>query len=79
MIKNFLNKWSFFRLLRLGIAIAVVVQSIIAKDTLLAFMGVFLTAMVLFNNNCCGSKNCATPPETKKDASINDITYEKVV
>ena len=73
-----LSNWTLMRFLRLGIGIAILVQAVIAKDTLFAFAGILFTALPVFNVCCCGTNRCYTPAKKTTDAK-KDITYEEVV
>ena len=73
-----LSNWTLMRFLRLGIGIAILVQAVIAKDTLFAFAGILFTAMPVFNIGCCGTAGCAVPSK-KEPGTTKDITYEEVV
>ena len=74
MLKN----WTLFRWLRFAIGLAVFVQAIISRDSLLGIAGLMFTSMAVFNFGCCGVGSCNVRPpkilETKKD-----IIYEEVV
>ena len=73
-----LSNWTLMRFLRLGIGIAILVQAVIAKDTLFVFAGILFTAMPVFNIGCCGTAGCAVPSK-KEPGTTKDITYEEVV
>lgn len=78
MKQGILANWNFMRFLRLGLGIAIIVQSIIAKDWTMGIIGALFTSMPLFNVGCCVTGGCATP--VKKDPNnTKDITYEEVV
>lgn len=72
------TNWTFMRFLRLGIGIAILVQSILAKDAMFVFLGILFTAMPVFNMGCCGTGGCYTAPQ-KDLPPVNDIRYEEVV
>lgn len=72
------SNWTFMRFLRLAMGIAILVQAILTKDLLIAFVGSVFTALPIFNVGCCGAAGCATPP-VKKGSSTKAITYEEVV
>jgi hypothetical protein len=78
MKQTILSNWTLMRFLRLGIGIAILVQAIIAKDVLFAFLGLAFTAMPVFNIGCCGTGGCYAPQDKKEDKT-KDITYEEVV
>ncbi len=72
------KNWTFFRVLRLMIGLAIIVQAFISKDTLFGAAGLLFTSMAVFNMGCCGGGGCATPPQ-KTDKNSKDISYEEVV
>jgi len=77
MKQTILSNWNFFRVLRLLIGIAVIVQAIIANDALFGFAGLIFSTMALFNASCCGYGGCNTTiPE--KNASKQEISFEEV-
>lgn len=73
-----LYNWTFIRALRLLLGLAVIVQAVVLKDTLLGVAGLLFSSMAIFNRGCCGQAGCATParPSSK---STTEITYEEVV
>ena len=74
------SNWNFGRVLRLGLGIFIMVQSVIVKDWTMGIIGAMFTAMPVFNIGCCGSGGCAVPSSTKRDdSSHKDATYEEVV
>ncbi len=72
------TNWTFFRVLRLLIGIAIIIQAVMAKDTLFGFAGLLFTVMAIFNAGCCGAGGCDTTI-SKNPKPIKDITYEEVV
>ncbi len=72
------TNWTFFRVLRLLIGLAIIVQAIIAKDSLFGLAGLVFTSMAVFNAGCCGTGGCNTPIK-KTEKPLKDITYEEVV
>ncbi len=72
------TNWTFYRVLRLLIGIAIVVQAVMAKDSLLGIAGLLFTGMAIFNVGCCGAGGCNTPI-SKNTKPLKDITYEEVV
>jgi hypothetical protein len=73
-----ISKWSFIRLLRLVLAIIIIVQGIITKQTALIFVGVLLAMAAIFNVGCCSGGNCAVKPN-KPTQQNKEIGYEEVV
>jgi hypothetical protein len=78
MKQTILSNWSIIRFLRLGMGIAILVQAVIAKDILFAFLGLVFTAMPVFNIGCCGTQGCYVPAD-KDQGKAKEITYEEVV
>lgn len=78
MKQAILRNWNFMRFVRLGLGIAIIVQSIYAKDWTMGILGVLFTSMPVFNIGCCGVGGCNTPVN-KKEQTTKDITYEEVV
>ncbi len=78
MKQTILTNWTFMRFLRLAIGIAILVQAIIAKDVLFAFLGLAFTAMPALNIGCCGTGGCYAPPGKNQDKT-KEVTYEEVV
>ena len=78
MKSGILSNWNLMRFVRLALGVAIIIQSVMAKDWVLGIMGVLFTSMPVFNIGCCGVGGCATP--VKKDTQhTKDITYEEVV
>jgi hypothetical protein len=71
------NHWSFMRFIRLGLGIAILIQSIAIQDSLFVLAGIIFTAMPIFNIGCCGGGGCSVVPP-KNQESTKDITYEEV-
>ncbi|MEP7237054.1 MAG: hypothetical protein ABI685_04290 [Ferruginibacter sp.] len=78
MKQTILSNWNFIRLLRLGVGIAILVQAIIVRDILFAFLGLIFTAMPVFNIGCCGTQGCYVPAGKEQDKA-KEISYEEVV
>lgn len=72
------SNWNFMRFLRLGLGIAIIVQSAIAGNWTMAILGLLFTAMPVFNIGCCGTAGCNTPIK-KTSETTKDISYEEVV
>ena len=49
MKQGILRNWNFMRFVRLGVGIAIIVQSVIVKDLTMGIAGILLTCMPLFN------------------------------
>ena len=78
MKKIILTDWNFFRWLRFAIGLAVFVQAIIARDSLLGIAGLMFTTMAVLNIGCCGVGGCNVRPR-KISERQKDIIYEEVV
>lgn len=78
MKQTILTNWTFVRILRLLIGLAIIVQAVIVKDALLGVAGILFSSMAIFNVGCCGTGGCATTPK-KYSKTVQDTTYEEVV
>ena len=72
------SNWNFMRFLRLGLGIAIIVQSAMAENWAMGIVGLIFTAMPVFDIGCCGNAGC-NYPEKKTSETTKDITYEEVV
>ena len=72
------SNWNFMRFLRLGLGIAIIVQSAMAGNWTMGILGLLFTAMPIFNIGCCGTGECSTPIK-KTSETTKDISYEEVV
>ena len=73
-----LNNWNFMRILRLGLGIFILVQSVIAIDWAMGILGLLFTLMPICNISCC-CNGCATAPPKKSSVTTKDTIYEEVV
>lgn len=71
------SNWNFMRFLRLGLGIAIIVQSVMAGNWAMGIVGLLFTAMPVFNMGCCGTGGC-NAPKTKTTETTKDINYEEV-
>jgi hypothetical protein len=78
MKQDILSNWNFMRFVRLGLGIAIIVQSIMHHDWTMGILGALFTAMPVFNIGCCAAGGCAAPAK-KNNESVKDISYEEVV
>lgn len=78
MKQTIFTNWNFMRFLRLGLGMAVLVQAVLARDTMFALLGILFTAMPVFNIGCCGTNSCHVPPQKKTELN-KEISYEEVV
>ena len=72
-----LSNWNFMRFLRLGLGIAIIVQSAMVKDWTMGIVGLLFSAMPVFNIGCCGTSGCSTLTK-KTTETTKDISYEEV-
>ena len=77
MIQKIFSQWNFMRAARLVMGIAILVQSYLSQDWMLAIAGVLFTVMPLFNMGCCATGGCAVPVSKKNQQK--ETTYEEVV
>ena len=78
-IKNtLLYNWNLMRIMRVGIGLIVLYQSIDAKDWMIGAFAAILLSQGLFNWGCCGVKGCALRKSDVKNNTIEDITYKEV-
>jgi len=77
-MKTILTGWNFMRLIRLVLGVAIVVQGIVAAETISIILGIAFAGMAVANVGCCGTGGCAV---NKKSANnkTEDIHYEEVV
>jgi hypothetical protein len=54
--------WNFMRSFRLVLGLAILVQGIVAKDTVTILLGIFLGGLAIANAGCQG--NCALNPRS---------------
>lgn len=66
------------RVMRLGLGVAIVVQSAMAHETAMILIGLLFTGMAVFNIGCCGMGTCSAPVR-KSQEPAKDIEYEEVV
>ena len=76
-MKGLLIGWNAFRVIRLLIGIAALVQGIIQKEGLVLAAGSWILFGALFNRGCCGSGGCTVP--TSNQSSGKEVAYEEVV
>ncbi len=74
---SILHNWNLFRLLRLALGIAIIVQGAMGKDILFIIAGALFTLLAIFNAGCCAGGTCYTA--AKKNTATKEITYEEVV
>jgi hypothetical protein len=78
MLKTITTGWNFFRILRFVTGMAVLVQSLILQEWLLAFAGIFLAGMAVFTKGC-GVNGCDNNlPSFKNKSEFKEIIYEEL-
>lgn len=75
-MNKLLTGWNVFRLVRLLIGLAALVQGIIQKEVLLLAGGSWVLFGALFNLGCCGSGGCSVLTSTQK--TNKEVSYEEV-
>ena len=58
-MKAIVRGWNIFRLIRVGLGIAVIVQGIVETEIMIVAVGVIFGGMAFFNIGCCGANGCA--------------------
>ena len=66
------------RFLRLGLGIAVIIQSVLVKDVTMGILGILFTALPVFNIGCCSTAGCSRTAPGEGPAKAEDISYEEV-
>ena len=77
MKQTIFYNWNFMRFIRLVLGIFIIVQSVIVKDWAIGLLGIFFTAMPLFNIGCCGAGGCSVLIK-KTTENTKDVSYEEV-
>lgn len=57
-MKTIVQGWNFMRLLRLVLGVAILVQGILAKDTVTIVLGVIIGGTAIAKIGCCGADGC---------------------
>ena len=79
MKSGILSNWNLMRFVRLALGVAIIIQSVMAKDWVLGIIGVLFTSMPVFNIGCCSTQGCSTPSNNGNKENTKDISYEEVV
>ncbi len=70
MKTQILNNWNFMRWMRLGLGIAITVQSIYNHESAMIPLGILFAGMAVLNIGCCAGGTCSIParknPEPEK-------------
>ena len=79
IIRNITSGWNFFRIARLFLGIAALVQAIMLKEWPLALAGLFIAGMALANTGC-GLGGCAPRRNFSNlhDEKNKEIIYEEL-
>jgi hypothetical protein len=75
-MKRLLIGWNAFRIIRLLIGIAALVQGIIQKEGLVLVAASWILFGALSNKGCCGSAGCPVPRPINKTSEVP--AYEEV-
>ncbi len=82
MKNRLLHGWTFQRGLYVVMGITIIIQSIISKQTMGTFLGIYFASMGLFAFGCasgnCFGRNCEAVPMKKSDKKIEDVTFEEI-
>lgn len=78
-IRNITTGWNFFRIARLLLGVAALVQAILLKEWPLAIAGLFIAGMALANTGC-GLGGCAPRKNFSnlQDQNTKEIVYEEL-
>ncbi|HSK13618.1 MAG TPA: hypothetical protein VK907_10410 [Phnomibacter sp.] len=78
MKSGILTGWNFFRVARLLLGIAALVQAIMLGEWLLAMAGLLIAGLAIANVGC-GIGGCSTPASySQKTNKPEEILYEEV-
>jgi hypothetical protein len=79
MLKTITSGWNFFRVARLLLGIAALVQAVMLREWPLALAGMFIAGMALANTGC-GLGGCATRTSVGTNVlqTNKEITYEEL-
>jgi hypothetical protein len=77
-MKTILQGWNFMRILRLVLALAILTQGIIARDSMAIILGLVFGGMAVANIGCCGAGGCAVN-QSSINQKTEEIQYEEVV
>lgn len=79
MWQRVVSNWNLMRIIRLGLGIMVIVQSIQFKEYWFVLIGLLLAGLALFDMGCA-SGACGVPPVQQRTAtkSMEEIEYEEV-
>ena len=76
VMRAILQGWNFMRILRLGLGIAIIIQGVVAKETMTIVLGAIFGGMALANIGCCGTNGCAI--SSRPTNKTQRIDYEEL-
>jgi hypothetical protein len=74
----FYQKWSFMRLLRLGLGIYIAVQALETQSIFSGVVAIFFIFQSVTNTACCGSNDCAVPTKKKHSDTREKVKFEEI-
>lgn len=79
MWQQVVSNWNLMRIIRLGLGIMVIVQSIQFKEYWFVLIGILLAGLAIFNMGCA-SGACGVPPIQNRSTAktMEEIEYEEV-
>lgn len=77
MVKNLLSNWTLIRAIRLILGLIIVIQGLIQKDYLFAFLGMLFAVLAFANIGCCGTSGCNSNIHSFKKKE-KEVQYEEV-
>ncbi len=77
-MKEILINWTFFRAIRLGLGIMMLIQAFMVNDLFLGIAAALFSIMALFNTGCCSVNSCPSP-KAKSTNNSTEIVYEEVI
>jgi hypothetical protein len=77
-VQNIQSNWNFIKVLKIGLALMVIVQSIQSHDATLGIFGSLFMMQAFLNIGCCGPNGCAVDATKKESGKIEDIQFVEV-
>jgi hypothetical protein len=74
----FYQKWSFMRLLRLGLGIYIAVQAFETQSIFSGLVAIFFIFQAITNTACCGSNDCAVPTKKNHSDRSEKVKFEEI-
>lgn len=78
MKETLLTNWHFMRWLRLGIGLAIAVQSIISHEPIAGAIAALFLFQAVTNTGCGGANGCAVPTTRSKVNKVENVEFEEV-